>query len=285
MMRPRAEQRGNSLEVRYAGPLPETIHTDGNRIRQVLINLLGNAVKFTENGRIRIEVSFLPQWRAGRPAVCVEVVDTGIGIGREALPRLFQPFTQAESSTTRKFGGTGLGLAISRQIVAALGGELTVRSAPGQGSTFTVALPTGDIAGVSLLESPGEIICENDAGARWTPGAGLLRGVKILLAEDSLDNQDLLRTILGSVGAEVEVVENGRLAVARARTGDFNLVLMDMNMPEMDGYEAARRLRDAGYQPPIVALTANAMAGDCRRCLAAGCNAHLGQTDRPPATA
>ena len=126
MMRPRAEQRGNSLEVRYAGPLPETIHTDGNRLRQVIVNLVGNAVKFTENGSIRIGVSFLPQWRSGQSAVSVEVTDTGIGIRQEALPRLFEPFTQAESSTTRKYGGTGLGLAISRQIVTALGGELTV---------------------------------------------------------------------------------------------------------------------------------------------------------------
>ena len=127
MMRPRAEQHGNTLEVRYTGPLPETIHTDGARLRQVIVNLVGNAVKFTENGSIRIGVSFLPQWRSGQSAVSVEVTDTGIGIRQEALPRLFEPFTQAESSTTRKYGGTGLGLAISRQIVTALGGELTVR--------------------------------------------------------------------------------------------------------------------------------------------------------------
>ena len=275
MMRPRAEQRRSSLEVRYAGPLPETIHTDGDRLRQVIVNLVGNAVKFTENGSIRIGVSFLPQWRSDQSAVSVEVTDTGIGIRQEALPHLFQPFTQAESSTTRKYGGTGLGLAISRQIVTALGGELTVRSAPGEGSTFTVTIPTGDIAGVNLLESPGEVICEDEAGTRWTPDAGVLRGVKILLAEDSVDNQELLRTVLGNVGAEVEVVENGRLAVERAETGAFDVVLMDMNMPEMDGYEATRRLRDRGYQRPILALTANAMSGDCERCLAAGCNAHL----------
>jgi len=207
--------------------------------------------------------------------VSVAVIDTGIGIRQEALPRLFQPFTQAESSTTRKYGGTGLGLTICRQIVTALGGELAVRSAPGAGSTFTVTIPTGDIAGVNLLESPGEVICENETGARWTPGAGLLRGVRILLAEDSLDNQELLRTMLGNVGAEVEVVENGRLAVAQAQAGAFDLLLMDMNMPEMDGYEATERLRDRGYQGPILALTANAMSGDCERCLAAGCNAHL----------
>ena len=178
MMRPRAEQHRSTLEVRYAGPLPETIHTDGVRLRQVIVNLVGNAVKFTENGSIRIGVSFLPQWRSDQSAVSVEVTDTGIGIRQEALASLFQPFTQAESSTTRKYGGTGLGLAISRQIVTALGGELTVRSMPGEGSTFTVTIPTGDIAGVNLLQSPGEVICEDETGTRWTPGAGALRGVK-----------------------------------------------------------------------------------------------------------
>jgi PAS domain S-box-containing protein len=275
MMRPRAEQHRSTLEVHYTGPLPEFIHTDGVRVRQVLVNLVGNAVKFTENGSIRIEVSFLPQWRSDQSAVSVEVMDTGIGIRQESLSRLFQPFTQAESSTTRKYGGTGLGLAISRQIVTALGGELTVHSAPGKGSTFTVTVPTGDIAGVNLLQSPGEIICEDETGARWTPGVGVLRGVRILLAEDSIDNQQLLRTVLGNVGAEVEVVENGRLAVERAETGTFDVVLMDMSMPEMDGYEATRKLRDRGYQRPILALTANAMSSDCEHCLAAGCNAHL----------
>ena len=169
MMRPRAEQHRNTLEVRYTGPLPETIHTDGNRLRQVIVNLVGNAVKFTENGSIRIGVSFLPQWRSGQPAVSVEVTDTGIGIRQEALACLFEPFTQAESSTTRKYGGTGLGLAISRQIVTALGGELTVESAPGEGSTFTVTIPTGDIAGVNLLQSPGEVICEDEAALDGRP--------------------------------------------------------------------------------------------------------------------
>ncbi len=275
MMRPRAEQHKSTLEVRYTGPLPETIHTDGNRLQQVLVNLVGNAVKFTENGSIRIGVSFLPQWRSDQSAVSVEVTDTGIGIRQESLAGLFQPFTQAESSTTRKYGGTGLGLAISRRIVTALGGELTVESTPGQGSTFTVTIPTGDLAGVTLLQSPGEVICEDEAGARWTSGADALRGIKILLAEDSFDNQELLRTVLGNVGAELEVVENGRLAVERAQTGTFDVVLMDMNMPEMDGYEATRLLRDRGYSRPILALTANTMSGDSEHCLAAGCDAHL----------
>jgi CheY-like chemotaxis protein/HPt (histidine-containing phosphotransfer) domain-containing protein len=207
--------------------------------------------------------------------VQVEVADTGIGIGQEVLPRLFEPFTQAENSTTRKYGGTGLGLAISRQIVAALGGELIVKSTPGEGSTFAVTIPTGDLSGVNLLQSPEEIICEAESETRSTPETAALVGVRILLAEDSLDSQELLCTILGKVGADVEVVENGRLAVERAETGTFDVVLMDMSMPEMDGYEATRTLRDRGYTRPILALTANAMTSEAELCLSAGCNAHL----------
>jgi CheY-like chemotaxis protein/HPt (histidine-containing phosphotransfer) domain-containing protein len=128
---------------------------------------------------------------------------------------------------------------------------------------------------MNLLQTPGEVICEDEVGTRWTPCADALRGMRILLAEDSIDNQDLLVAVLGGVGAEVQVVENGRLALERAETDIFDVVLMDMNMPEMDGYEATGRLRDRGYQRPILALTANAMSGDCELCLAAGCDAHL----------
>ena len=275
MMRPRAELRGTTLEVCYTSELPETIQTDGNRLRQVLINLVGNAVKFTENGSVRISTSFLPHWRADQSAVILEVTDTGIGIGSDVLPRLFTPFTQAESSTNRRFGGTGLGLSISRQIVLALGGELTVRSTPGEGSSFGVTIPTGDVSRAHLLQSPGEVIRDDETDATWTPDSSALRDVRILLADDSLDNQKLLRTVLGNVGAEVEIEVNGRLAVERIQAGAFDVVLMDMDMPEMDGYEATRKLRDGGYTGPILALTAHAMLSDRERCLAAGCDVHL----------
>ncbi|MHB0956302.1 MAG: PAS domain S-box protein [Pirellulaceae bacterium] len=275
LMRPRAKQQGSTLEVRYTSPFPATIYTDGNRLRQVIINLVGNAVKFTENGSIWIGASFAPHWQSGQSAVSLEVTDTGIGISEEARKRLFQPFMQAESSSTRKYGGTGLGLAISREIMAALGGELTVCSTPGAGSTFTIMIPTGDITGVHLLQSPGTVIYEDEVFVPWKPLATALRNVKILIAEDHVDNQKLLCTVLGTVGAEVEIVENGRLAVERAQAGTFDVVLMDMNMPEMDGYEATRTLRDRGYSRPILALTANVMSDDCEHCLAAGCDAYL----------
>ena len=275
MMRPRAEQRGNTLAVRFRGRLPETIDTDSTRLRQVMVNLVGNAVKFTDHGRVQVDVSFLPAWRARQAAVCVAVTDTGIGIPQESLGRIFEPFTQAEGSTTRKYGGTGLGLAISRRLVAALGGELTVESTPGQGSTFTVTIPTGNAWDMSSPASLGDSVSGTSATGYSTPAADALQGVRILLAEDSLDSQMLIRTVLGRAGAEIEIANNGREAVERALAGAFDAILMDINMPELDGYEATRQLRARAYTRPILALTANAMADDCQRYLVAGCDAHI----------
>jgi PAS domain S-box-containing protein len=274
MMRPRAEERGNSLSVEYAGEVPETIDTDGARLRQAMVNLVGNAVKFTEKGTVRIRISLLPAWRNGQPAVQIAVIDTGVGIRQEVLPQLFQPFHQGDASVSRKFGGTGLGLAISRHIAESLGGELTVQSTFGQGSTFTLTVPTGDLEGVRMLQGPVEALAEPVPGP--CPSISQeLAGVRILLAEDGFDNQLLIRTVLGKAGAEVEIAENGRIAVDKAAGGQFDVILMDMNMPEMDGYQATRTLRDRGYERPILALTASAMQGDAKRSLAAGCDDHL----------
>jgi signal transduction histidine kinase len=176
MMRLRAEQRHNSLSVEYAGEFPETILTDGARLRQAVVNLVGNAVKFTENGRVRIVTSFLPAWREGRSAVRIEVADTGVGIRDEAMRRLFQPFCQADDSTSRKFEGTGLGLAISRHIAELLGGELTAHSVFGHGSSFVLTVPTGDLQGIPMLHRPAEAIRDSLREAR-TPGAKSLEGV------------------------------------------------------------------------------------------------------------
>ena len=273
-MRPRADQRGIPLIVDYPGKVPETILTDGARLRQALVNLVGNAVKFTEQGEVRIVVTFLAAWRNGAPAVKFEVVDTGIGIRREVLAGLFQPFAQADATTARKFGGTGLGLAISRHIAELLGGELNATSVWGQGSTFTLTVPAGDLGGVAMLERPAEVL-EERAVAPWHPVSAKLAGFRILVAEDGFDNRELIRLMLHKAGAEVEVAENGRLAVEKAQSGSFHLVLMDMNMPEMDGYQATRVLRERGFRKPIVALTANAMSADRERCLAAGCDDYL----------
>jgi CheY-like chemotaxis protein/HPt (histidine-containing phosphotransfer) domain-containing protein len=274
VVRPRAEQRGVLLSVEYPGVMPETILTDGGRLRQAVINLAGNAVKFTERGSVRIVGSFLAEWRNGEPAVQIEVIDTGIGIPAEVLPQLFQPFSQGDANISRKFGGTGLGLAISRQIAQMLGGELTVTSVVGRGSTFTLTAPTGRIDGIAMIQRPAETVVDTARQASAATPA-TLKGVRILLAEDGYDNRELIEMVLRRVGAEVESVENGRLAVAKAEAEPFDVVLMDINMPEMDGFEATRLLRSRGYERPILALTANAMEGDMEKCREAGCDEHL----------
>jgi len=273
-MRPRAEERGIHLVVEYAGEVPETILSDEARLRQSLVNLVGNAVKFTERGEVRVVVAFLPAWRDGRPALKIDVADTGIGIRPEVMAELFQPFTQGDATTVRKFGGTGLGLAISRHLAELLGGELTAASVAGQGSTFTLVLPTGGLDGVRMLDRPAEVL-QDAPDDSWRLTSEDLRGIRVLLAEDGFDNQELIRLVLRKAGAEVEIAENGRVAVEKAEAGRFDVILMDMNMPEMDGYEATRILRDRGVPTPILALTANAMAGDRQRCLDAGCNDYV----------
>ena len=159
-MQPRASARGNTLTIEFVGEIPETIHADSARLRQAVVNLAGNALKFTEHGQVRIRAVFLPEWRDGRAAVSIEVIDTGIGISQETIPKLFQPFTQADSRTSRRFGGTGLGLTISRHLAEMHGGELTVRSELGQGSVFTLTIPTGNVHGIRMLRSPEEAVVE-----------------------------------------------------------------------------------------------------------------------------
>jgi PAS domain S-box-containing protein len=273
-VRPRVTQRDVSLAVEYPGEMPETIVTDGPHLRQAIINLAGNAIKFTERGSVRIVTTFLPEWRDKQSAVKIEVIDTGIGIRDEVLGQLFEPFVQGDTAVSRKFGGTGLGLAISRHIAEMLGGELTVTSAFGQGSNFCLIVPTGNLEGVAMLQQPTEVEYGPVDSAMDAVGEKL-EGVHILLAEDGFDNQWLIRAILEKAGAAVEAVENGRLALDKAESAPFDLILMDMNMPEMDGYEATRTLRARGYAKPILALTANAMSDDSQRCLDAGCNEYL----------
>jgi len=277
MMRGAAQQKGLDLSVRYDGPLPEAICADEARLRQVLVNLVSNAVKFTESGGVVISVAFLPDGAAGKPAIRVEVRDTGIGIPPEKLERLCDPFYQVDSSTSRGQGGTGLGLAITRRLVEMMGGKLSIASTPGQGSTFAFTVPTGPLEGVRMLEHPAESLNgthSQSAGPSLPEGA--LAGKSILVAEDGPDNRQLIAALLRKAGAEVDLAENGRAAVEAAARRHYDLILMDMQMPEMDGYQAARLLRDReGYTGPIIALTAHAMASDRQHCLAAGCTDYL----------
>jgi PAS domain S-box-containing protein len=279
LMRVRSNAKKLPLTLEYVGGIPETIHSDPDRLRQVLINMIGNAIKFTETGEVRVVARLVQE--LGKPALLqVDVVDTGIGLTREQSLRLFQPFSQADSSTTRKFGGTGLGLTISKRLAEMLGGDITLSSTPGKGSTFSLTVETGDLEGVRRLESP----LEGAPSAARAPADGTVPAMRldgrILLAEDGPDNQRLIAFVLKNAGAEVTVVENGQIAhdealAARDRGEPFHVILMDMQMPVLDGYEATRKLRAAGYAEPIIAMTAHAMEGDSAKCLNAGCDGYL----------
>ena len=277
MMDDRARQKGIALRLMLDGDVPEEISTDPTRLRQVLINLLGNALKFTEHGAVTMTVR--------RPAgagseLAFEIADTGIGMSPEQLSRLYRPFVQADSSTTRRFGGTGLGLAITRRCVDILGGRIDVRSTPGMGSTFAFTVDAGDLSGARTARlGDAQAAGGHDDGPLPAASRQPLSGVRILLAEDGPDNQRLIRFHLERAGASVTVVENGAQAVERmsrtTRIDGHDVVLMDMQMPVMDGYEAVRRLVAGGERAPIIALTAHAMPGDRERCMEAGCTDYL----------
>ncbi len=278
LTRPQAVAKQLELKTELFGPLPEHVQTDPLRLRQVLINLVGNAIKFTDHGEVRLSVRLAAD--CDPPRLCFEVADTGIGMTEEQMAKLFQPFTQVDGSATRRFGGTGLGLCICKYLTEALGGNMEVRSEPGQGSVFRATVDPGPMDGVLMIENPQESLADWLSSAPL-PNAGqrALQG-RILVAEDGADNQRLICALLRKAGAEVAAVENGQLAVESALAAldagePFDMILMDMQMPVMDGYEATRRLREAQYASPIVALTAHAMSQDRQRCLDAGCDDYL----------
>ena len=276
LMRIRTQRKGLTLEVMSAGPLPAQIVTDPTRLRQILINLLGNSIKFTDRGGIQLIARVLGA-ESNHPKLEFAVRDTGIGMTPEQAARLFRPFTQADSSTTRKFGGTGLGLTISQRFAQMLGGEICVESSWGEGSTFRVTVATGSLANVPFVDRNSHDAAEVESAAPAANARQARIEARILLAEDGPDNQRLISHVLRKVGAQVEVADNGRsavqLALEAARVGQpFDLVLMDIQMPILDGYGATRELREAGYTGSIVALTAHAMNGDREKCLEVGCN-------------
>jgi signal transduction histidine kinase/ActR/RegA family two-component response regulator/HPt (histidine-containing phosphotransfer) domain-containing protein len=271
MLRPRALAKGLLLRVDFQGPIPASVQTDPLRLKQVLMNLTGNAVKFTETGEICIKVS-LDRGPAGNRAIFA-ISDTGIGLTNEQAEKLFRPFVQADESMTRKYGGTGLGLVISKKLALSMGGDIAIASEPGKGSTFTFWVDAGPLDEAVMREGLTEArLALPEANVSTDEIA--LRG-RILLAEDGVDNQQLLMMHLTMAGAEVVLAENGRVAVERARRDQFDVILMDMQMPELDGYSATSELRRRGFTLPIIALTAHAMSDDRAKCISAGCTDYL----------
>ncbi|MBN1490529.1 MAG: response regulator, partial [Phycisphaerae bacterium] len=285
VMRVRAEAKGLTLNLEYLGSIPEQIVTDSTRLQQILFNLIGNALKFTESGGVRVVTRFLassptpaaePDYEAHGAFLQFDVIDTGIGMTPAQLDQVFDPFMQADSSTTRRFGGTGLGLAISRRLAELLGGTIAVESCLGEGSCFRCIIATGPLDGIRMVDNPSKAALIVPEDTPPSADVGTL-DCRILLAEDGQDNQRLISFVLKKAGAEVTVVENGEAAMNAALTAceqgrAFDVILMDMQMPVLDGYEATSLLRRKGYAGPIIALTAHAMASDRRKCLDAGCD-------------
>ncbi|RYZ56791.1 MAG: response regulator, partial [Proteobacteria bacterium] len=270
LFRESVKAKGIDLVLSVSSDIPRRIVSDPTRLRQILINIVGNAVKFTDEGQVEIFIRS-SELNNGKKLFKVNIVDSGVGISAEQRDKLFQPFVQADNSMTRKYGGTGLGLVLSQRLAKALGGDVSLLEANGRkGSafefTFVADLPK-DLGLPKVLQSA--------PGLEASKAALPLYGINVLLAEDSPDNQLLVRRVLIKNGATVDSAVNGVEAFRMGLMGDYDLVLMDIQMPYMDGYEATKALREAGFHKPIIALTAHAMAEERARTHAAGCNGHL----------
>jgi PAS domain S-box-containing protein len=262
-----AQRKGLQLQVEFKNPVPGYIDSDPLRFRQILLNLLSNAIKFTEKGRIRVSLSFQNE------ELMIEVEDSGVGIDAGKAHKLFRAFSQVDSSISRRFGGTGLGLHLSRRLAEALGGDLVLNwSIVGVGSCFALTLKVGPVSGpyIQSLQDSQRIIAKDSPQAMPAQGQ-----YTVLLAEDSYDNQILIKIFLKKLGARVDIAGNGEEAIRLATSSDYDIILMDMMMPVMDGLEATRRLRAMGYLRPIVALTAHALKEEVEKSIAAGCDLHL----------
>ena len=270
LLRVRALERGLSLSCEWPDGIPSTILTDSLRLRQLLMNLVGNAIKFTHRGGVRLVC------RLDRASnrMAFDVIDTGVGIAPDKLAMIFNAFVQADDSVTREFGGTGLGLAISQHIAHALGGEITVQSSPGKGSVFTATIDSGPLGEsvVTQVSGPEDTFTPpSDEESRKVD----LSGRHVLVVDDGSTNRKLISLFLREAGAEVMTAENGQVGLDMARQRAFDVIVMDMQMPVLDGYATTRRLRELGVNTPIVALTAHAMSRDREKCLKAGCSDYL----------
>ncbi len=271
MMCSLADKKGLEFRVIKSPDVPDLMHTDSSRLRQCLVNLISNAIKFTQAGHVHLRV-FLDGQRSD-PCLCFEVEDTGIGIPLEKQEAVFEAFTQADGTTTRKYGGTGLGLTITKKLIGLLGGTVSLRSQPGQGSVFSLTMPAGSCPLDTPL-APDSSTFEPVAAKHLRTQDAQFCG-RVLVAEDVQTNQILIKLLLERLGLDVIVAANGNEAVEEATRKAYDLVLMDVQMPEKNGHEATRQLRDLGVTTPIVALTAHAMKEDRQACLDAGCDDYL----------
>ncbi len=273
MISPEARRKGLEFKSWYSEDIPEVIKTDPVRLQQCLLNLLGNAIKFTKDGHVHLNVSL--DKHPGGNFVKFEVEDTGIGIPRDKQNKIFDAFIQADGATTRKYGGTGLGLAISKKLVELLDGELTLKSEPGNGSIFTIKIPVE--AKVTESNPTGNI----DETVQPTPEDETVKlenlkfSGNILVAEDTPTNQVLIKMLLQKMGLNVTIVADGKEALDKATSNIYDMIFMDMHMPVMSGYQATKEIRDKGLMTPIVALTASVMEEDKDKCFTAGCNEFL----------
>jgi len=276
LMHSKALGKGITLNTRICTPVPKIIMSDPTRLRQILMNLVGNAIKFTDSGSVHVKTGIAQLHGAAH--LIIDIEDTGTGLTSEQTRRLFQSFSQADETVTRKHGGTGLGLTICRRLAALMGGNVKLHhSKPGQGSCFRLALPLS--LPVSSTQTPITMVTMLDV-VHPSPApmiASIQLQGRILLAEDGLDNQRLINFHLKKAGAEVDIADNGKIALdliekAKAAGKPYDLLLTDMQMPEMDGYTLARTIKNQSSPLPIVALTAHAMAEDRNKCLEAGCD-------------
>jgi PAS domain S-box-containing protein len=264
----RANEKGIRLSYQLDSAIPATISTDAGRIRQIITNLAGNAIKFTEKGEVKV----IHRWVAKTNQIEIDVIDSGIGIPADKIEGIFQPFVQAETSTTRRFGGTGLGLSISQKFAHALGGDIIVTSQFGQGSCFKVVLDAGQTS-TELLHQLAVRQTQKSTGN--SQAAIRFARTPILVVDDSLENRELLKAVLIPAGLEVDEAENGAIAVAMAKTKQYAVILMDMQMPVMDGFTATKTLRQAGHKEAIIAFTAHALKGFEKEIDEAGCSGYL----------
>lgn len=288
VMEIRANEKGLCLAVEYVGQIPESIRSDSKRLRQILINLVGNAIKFTASGCVTIKVSYTDSasaWQHTQPQphaaqLRFAVIDSGIGMSREQQERLFQPFSQGDSLITQKFGGTGLGLAISKRLAEMLNGEIQVESKINKGSTFTLTIAPGEVKARNFKPLNAQKVSLSHATVADQKVAEQKLDAHVLIVDDRRDIRFLSSRIVVTAGGQVTEAEDGLQAIevfkrATAQGVTFDVILLDLQMPNLNGYETATELRKLGYANPIIALTADAMQGDMTRCIEAGCNYHI----------